>query len=49
MRSLNLDQLLALKTVVDSGSFSAAARRLRLSQPAVSTQIKELERRYGMR
>jgi DNA-binding transcriptional LysR family regulator len=49
MRNLNLDQLHALAEVVALGSFSAAARRLNLSQPAVSLQIRELETRLGVR
>jgi len=49
MRSLNLDQLRALLTVTETGSFSAAARLLNLSQPAVSLQIRELESRCGVR
>jgi DNA-binding transcriptional LysR family regulator len=49
MRSLNLDQLRAILEVVERGSFSAAARRLNLTQPAVSLQIRELERRFGVR
>jgi DNA-binding transcriptional LysR family regulator len=49
MRSLNLDQLRALTEVVALGSFSAAARRLNLTQPAVSLQIRELEARWGLR
>jgi DNA-binding transcriptional LysR family regulator len=49
MRSLNLDQLRAVLEVVERGSFSAAARRLNLTQPAVSLQIRELERRFGVR
>jgi DNA-binding transcriptional LysR family regulator len=48
MRSLNLDQLRALAEVADLGSFSAAARRLNLTQPAVSLQIRELEIRFGL-
>jgi DNA-binding transcriptional LysR family regulator len=48
MRSLNLDQLKALSEVVEQGSFSAAARRLNLTQPAISLQVRELERRFGM-
>ena len=35
--------------MVEQGSFSAAARRLNLTQPAVSLQIRELERRFGLR
>src|SRR5882762_666897 len=42
MRSLNLDQLRAILEVVERGSFSAAARRLNLTQPAVSLQIRAL-------
>jgi DNA-binding transcriptional LysR family regulator len=49
VRGLNLDQLRTLMTVVELGSFSAAARRLNLSQPAVSLQIRELECRCGVR
>jgi len=49
MRGLNLDQLRTLVAVIESGSFSAAARRLHLSQPAVSVQIRELERRFGVK
>jgi DNA-binding transcriptional LysR family regulator len=49
MRSLNLDQLRTLTEVVTCGSFSAAARRLNLTQPAVSLQIRELEARIGVR
>ncbi len=48
MRGLNLDQLRALLEVIELGSFSAAARRLHLTQPAVSLQIRELERRFGL-
>jgi DNA-binding transcriptional LysR family regulator len=49
MRGLNLDQLRTLLAVVESGSFSAAARKLHLSQPAVSVQIRELERRFAVK
>ncbi len=49
MRSLNLDQLRALTEVAALGSFSAAARRLNLTQPAISLQIRELEARWGLR
>ena len=49
MRSLNLDQLRTLMEVVLLGNFSAAARRLNLTQPAVSLQIRELEQRFGVR
>lgn len=49
MRSLNLDQLRTLREVIALGSFSAAARRLNLTQPAVSLQVRELEQRFGVR
>src|SRR5215213_1758834 len=49
MRSLSLDQLRALQTVVEVASFTGAARRLNLSQSAVSVQIRELEQRCGLR
>ena len=48
MRGLNPDQLRTFVDVVDLGSFTAAARRLNLSQPAVSLQIRELEARCGV-
>jgi DNA-binding transcriptional LysR family regulator len=48
MRNLNLDQMRTLLEVVALGSFSAAARRLSLTQPAVSLHIRELERRFGV-
>lgn len=45
---MNLNQLKAFVEVVEAGSFSAAARRLGLSQPAVSLQIQSLEEYLGM-
>ncbi len=49
MRALNPDHLAALSEVVAVGSFSGAAQRLSLTQPAVSQQIRQLERRLGVR
>ena len=46
MRSLNLDQLRAFVEVVERGSFTAAAKELNLTQPAVTHQVQELERRF---
>src|SRR5262245_65540961 len=46
MRSLNLDQLRAFVEVVARGSFTAAAKELNLTQPAVTHQVQELERRF---
>ena len=48
MRTLNLDQLRSLIQVIDSGSFTEAAKRLNLTQPAISQQIRELEIRCGI-
>ncbi|MFC7399866.1 LysR family transcriptional regulator [Chelatococcus sp. GCM10030263] len=48
MDSLNLDQLRAFLDVVALGSFSAAAERRNLTQPAVSLQVRQLERRLGV-
>src|SRR4029077_9635134 len=47
-----MDRLAAMETfvaVVDSGSFSAAARRLNVGQPAVSKLIAQLEDRLGVK
>ncbi len=49
MADLNLNQLQTFVQVVATGSFSAAADRLGLSQPAVSLQIRQLERRLGLK
>jgi DNA-binding transcriptional LysR family regulator len=49
MRGLNLDQIRTFAEVVALQSFSAAAARLGISQPAVSLQVRGLERRFGVR
>ena len=43
-----LDQLEALLWISKLGSFRSAARKLRLSQPAVSSRIRELESQLGI-
>ena len=48
MRDLNLDHLQTFSDVIALGSFTAAAEKLKLSQPAVSLQIRQLERRLGV-
>jgi DNA-binding transcriptional LysR family regulator len=49
MRDLNLGQLRTFADVVELGSFSAAAERAGISQPAVSLQVRQLERQLGVR
>jgi DNA-binding transcriptional LysR family regulator len=44
VKSLNLDYLQSFLVVIECGSFSAAAERLQLSQPAVSLQVRQLEK-----
>jgi len=43
-----LDQLEALLWISKLGSFRSAARKLRLSQPAISSRIRELENELGI-
>src|SRR5919198_1229485 len=45
---LQLAQLETLAAVARHGSFSHAARELHLSQPAVSMQVRQLERALGL-
>lgn len=44
---MNITQLRTFLTVVDLGSFSSAARALKVSQPAVTMQIQTLESDIG--
>ena len=44
---MTLDQLKAFATIAESGGFQAAAKKLRISQPALSVAIKKLEAEYG--
>jgi DNA-binding transcriptional LysR family regulator len=45
---VNLDHLRVLVAVLESGTFTAAAARLKLSQPAVSQHMAALEREAGL-
>src|SRR2546427_6936540 len=45
---LGLGPLRTLEVVARHGSFSRAARELHLTQPAVSMQVAQLERRLGL-
>lgn len=47
MRTPTLKQLGALVTVLDAGHFGEAARRLNVTQPTLSQQIKMLEENLG--
>lgn len=49
MRALNLDHVRAFSEVTRLGTFSAAAAHLNLTQPAISQQIGQLERRLGVK
>ncbi len=46
--SLNFHQLLLFYTVAQLGSVTRAAKALRISQPSVSTQLREFEQRQGV-
>ena len=46
---MNLDHLKTFQEVVRLGSFSEVARKLAISQPAVSFQIQKLEHELGTR
>lgn len=47
-RTITLHQLRTFRAVAEQLSFSAAASELRLSQPSVSYQVKELEEALGV-
>src|SRR5438552_1065458 len=52
LRSMSMDRLVAMEAfvlVVDTGSFSAAARRLHVGQPAVSKLVAQLEEKLGVK
>ncbi|MGE6783514.1 LysR family transcriptional regulator [Ensifer adhaerens] len=49
MSVLNLDYLKTFALVAELGSFSAAAERLGLTQPAISLQVRALEKQLGVR
>ena len=48
MRNATLRQLTIFETVARRLSFSRAAEELYLTQPAVSTQVKQLEEHAGL-
>jgi DNA-binding transcriptional LysR family regulator len=46
---MDLDDLRAVQAIVSAGTFSAAAARMRVAQPALSRRIARLERELGAR
>jgi molybdenum-dependent DNA-binding transcriptional regulator ModE len=49
---MTMDRLVAMETfvrIIEAGSFSGAAKQLRVGQPAVSKTIAQLEDRLGVR
>jgi len=46
---MDLDDLAAVRTIADTGTFTAAARVLRVAQPALSRRVARLERELGGR
>ncbi|HZJ81317.1 MAG TPA: LysR family transcriptional regulator [Guyparkeria sp.] len=44
---LDTQQLLTFLAIADTGSFSAAAERMHVSQPAISRRLSQLEQRLG--
>lgn len=49
MKNLNLDQLQTFLSAVELGTLTAAAKRRGISQPAASLQVRQLEKRIGVR
>lgn len=47
--NITLRQIQAFKTVAEFGSFTRAAERLKVAQPALSLSIRELERELSLR
>lgn len=49
MKWLNYHHLLYFRTIVDEGGVARAARKLRLGQPTLSGQLKQLEENLGQK
>lgn len=47
--SLTSSRIRAINAVYEAGTFSSAARRLGISQPAVTQQIREVEAEFGLK
>jgi DNA-binding transcriptional LysR family regulator len=48
LQTMNLNHLFLFRAVAEAGSFSRAAERIHVSQPAVSMQVGELEAQLGL-
>lgn len=48
LKNLSLRQLRCFTAVARLGSFSAAARELAVSQPALSTTVRQIEEKFGL-
>lgn len=48
MRYINFNQLRSFHAVAQSGNVTSASRLLNVSQPTVTTQLKQLEETYGV-
>lgn len=46
---MNLQYYFNFVTIVEEGSLTAAAKKLRIAQPALSNQVKAMEQKYGTR
>ncbi len=46
---MDIDAMLAFVTIVNTGSFSAAAKKLHITQPAISKRIHNLEQRLNIK
>lgn len=45
---MNLHHLLVFHTIAKTGSITSSSKKLRISQPALSRELKELEQRFGV-
>lgn len=49
IKGLSFDQLQTFSDIIELGSFSAAADKAGVTQPAISLQLRQLERKLGLR
>ena len=47
LRALSLRQLQSFSVLVEEGHFGRAAKRLAITQPALSNAIKQMEKQIG--